>query len=170
MTALPFIFDLEYADHTILIARAPETLSRLLHLLQHLAARIGLLLCSFVFIPLFLSLFPLMLQLTLYVIANFVLPSFILHPVLRLFSHQCEVSRLLHDSNILLSSRCSFRCPQASSAFKTLTHCFVILSSLRSSNLGPIPESYNASSSTAQNHRSILPLSFQKLTLSITRP
>ena len=44
MTALPVIFDLEYADHTILITRAPETLSRLLHLLQHLAARIGLLL------------------------------------------------------------------------------------------------------------------------------
>ena len=53
---------------------------------------------------------------------------------------------------------------------KPLTHCFVILSSLRSSNLGSIPESYNASSSTALNHRSILPLSFQKLTLSITRP
>lgn len=39
-------------------------------------------------------------------------------------SHQCEVSRLLHDSNILLSSRCSFRCSQASSAFKTLDPLF----------------------------------------------
>ena len=39
-------------------------------------------------------------------------------------SHQCEVSRLLHDSNILLSSRWHFRCSQASSAFKTLDPLF----------------------------------------------
>lgn len=36
--------DVEYADDTVLVARTNETLSRLLHLLQHLAARIGLLL------------------------------------------------------------------------------------------------------------------------------
>ena len=36
--------DVEYADDTVLIARTHETLSRLLHLLQHLAARTGLLL------------------------------------------------------------------------------------------------------------------------------
>ena len=34
--------DVESADNTVLIARAHETLSRLLHLLQHLAATIGL--------------------------------------------------------------------------------------------------------------------------------
>ena len=36
--------DIEYADDTVLMARSHETLMRLLHLLQHLAARIGLLL------------------------------------------------------------------------------------------------------------------------------
>ena len=36
--------DVEYADDTVLMARTYETLSRLLHLLQHLAARIGVLL------------------------------------------------------------------------------------------------------------------------------
>ena len=36
--------DVEYADDTVLMARTHETLSRLLHLLQHLAGRIGFLL------------------------------------------------------------------------------------------------------------------------------
>ena len=40
---VPPLTDVEYADDTILIARTHDTLSRLLHL-QHLAARIGLLL------------------------------------------------------------------------------------------------------------------------------
>ena len=36
--------DVEYADDTVLMARTHETVSRLLHLLQHLAARIDFLL------------------------------------------------------------------------------------------------------------------------------
>ena len=48
-TPLTFSFthpltDVEYADDTVLIARTNDTLCRVLHLLQHLAARIGFLL------------------------------------------------------------------------------------------------------------------------------
>lgn len=130
---------------------------------------------SFVFIPLFLSLLPLMLQLTLYVIAHFVLPSFILHPVLALGPPLPPLTSAKYLGSYMTPTSSSVRdVPSAAlrplQPSKPLTHCFVILSSLRSSNLGSIPESYNASSSTALNHRSILPLSFQKLTLSITRP
>lgn len=66
-TAHP-LTDVEYADDTVLVARTQEdTLSRLFHLLQHMAAQIGLLrlllngskcqLLSCVSMPLFLSLF-----------------------------------------------------------------------------------------------------------------
>ena len=126
--------DIEYSDDTVLMARSNATLMRLLHLLQHLASRIGLLLngntCQLLSIH---STLPVSLSLSVtpgtscdcpYCAPFFGLDSnpFPYPPLPDLPSAKYLGSYIAPNSSS--NSDVSFRCSQASHAFKCLDAFF----------------------------------------------
>ena len=103
--------DIENADDTVLISRTQDTFSRLLHLLQHLAARIGFQTDqnanSYAAIPVFQFLSPL---------RQTLIPCVTAPPFFQ--------STLPNTLAPLSLPHVNYRCSQASSAFKTLDPFF----------------------------------------------
>ena len=169
--------DAEYADDTVLIARTNDTLCRLAHLFQHLAARTGLLLngskCQLLTVH---AVLPVSLSLTADADSQcncpYCAPFFFTTPTFHLLMFHSPHSPVPNTSvpSSLLPHR-----PFRTSTFVVLKppppsrhsiHSFDILLFLSDSSSGSIPKSSSPSFSTAQNPKSTPQHKLQKLTAS----